>query len=662
MDLNLNNATYPRVVSTVTDNSTVSASTPVSTSGTVLNAPIIADRGNDTDTLEFYDTANLILQYGTPNFKKHGQSIYNVVRWIENKGVANTYRITSRADVLKQVLPESITYTADMDAKYANAIFVVKINEDEVTKEVKIILDTYSKTDYNAKYLNSDEFDNDSLSFSSNSILMNEMKNHVATELITLAGETEAKTFKVFPLFALEVKGSGIYGNNLSFTLNPNTRYDDTFDYRVYELGVYEKKSSGGMVKLNTFLVSFYPEAMSPAGNALFIEKVVNLYADDYTCTFCETKYNELMLYLNTLSNTYFKDTDGNNVFDSVYDIDYLFGLTRGHGNINYSNPELTTPIKLDVINNTDKTLIDVTNITAMKFKSGSDGAMASGFANRDAIIDLLYGAYFEGLFTSDVNDKSMYETDIMLDFGLSTATKTKLANLAKTRFDMIAIEDTGFISSASPIASWREKFEPNTCYASIFGHAYTVYDAYTNSDIKVTSTYILAGLIPYTDYNNSGVHTPFVGPNNGRFTGFSQINFVPTTIADKQIMHQNKINYVERDKSGVYYNEQITTQASETALSNLNNVRVLCRIIRNIEKIAKKYMFKYATSSELNAFQTDVNNKLSEYIGTGACKEANGTVSQTQYEQEMNTCSVGISLKFNDLLKTFNINYTIGR
>jgi len=297
-----------------------------------------------------------------------------------------------------------------------------------------------------------------------------------------------------------------------------------------------------------------------------------------------------------------------------------------------------------------------------MKFKSGSDGALATGFENRDAIIDLLYGAYFEGLFTTDVNDKSMYETDIMLDFGLSTASKIKLANLAKTRFDMIAIEDTGFISSASPIASWREKFEPNTCYASIFGHAFTVYDAYTNSDIKVTSTYILAGLIPYTDYNNSGVHTPFVGPNNGRFTGFSQINFVPSTVSDKQIMHQNKVNYVERDKTGVYYNEQLTTQSAETALSNLNNVRVLCRAMRDIEKIAKNYMFKYATTSELNAFQTDVNNKLSEYIGTGACKEANGTVSQTQYEQEMNTCSVGISLKFNDLLKTFNINYTIGR
>ena len=659
MDINLSEATFPHVSQTVTDNSTVSTADRGNSSGTVLNCPLIADRGNDTATLPFSSTKALIKEYGRPNFKKHGQPIYNAMRWLDNSGLVEAFRLKPTRAALEAVLPDTITFDESMVGKYSNAILVVKIHHDEVTGEVKSITEVVS-IDVEDKFLETGVND---ITIQEKRYLVNYMQNYQQTEEIILNGESTARTFRVFPIFALVSKGHGKYGDGFSFTISPNKRYDDTNEFRVYNMKLYEKTSSGALSNVGgSMLVSFYPEAYTTSGTALFVEKVINTYNTEIECQFCESKYNELAFYLNQLNEEVFLTASGEPVFNTVYDIDFLFGMTRGADGVLYNNPSLANPIKYDVLNNIDVDYIDLTEINAARLANGSDGAFASDYANRAAIIDAMYGAYFDGILTADVYDKTMFLTDVILDAGFTTLTKSKMANFAKERFDCVCINDSGFADSVVGASLWRDTFDPNSCYSTIFSHAYTVYDEYTNSDITVTSTYVLAGIIPALDSNKKSVHLPFVGPRNGRFTDFKSVNFVPTSTNDKETMYQKKLNYVERDKQGYYYNSQLTTQAKQSALSNLNNVRVLCRIMREIGDAAKAYYFAQATSAELSQFQNDIDTILSKYLTSGACSLANGAVTQSQYEKETNSCSVNLNLTFYSLLQNFNINYVIGQ
>ena len=660
--MEINNITFPHITSKIVDNSQRTATNEATaTIGTILNAPFISSRGDDTGTFEFTSWETFKKFYGKPNQKIHGQSIYNIKNWLNSKGTIDGYRITARKDVLEAALPEDITYTEDMSAKYANAVFLVKVNIDDNNKNIKIILDIDSMTNYTMRTQNSNAYDNDDLMFKATTVFEKYMNEYHDTEDILLQGEATPRKFKVFPIFGIECNGSGEYGNNFSFKLSPSIRYDKTFTYRCYELSMYEKTNTGSYNLKDSLLISFYPEAVSPNNTTLYIERVITNYATDYKCVVCEKRYNELIYYLNTAANEYLLTPENQPYFSSIYDLDFIFGMTRGYNNVLYNSTENPMPIPLEIVNNLDETLLNVNELGAMSLRNGSDGAFTTGYPNRDKIIDAMYGAYYEGLYNTDVFDKSLFQYDVILDAGFSVETKLKICNLVNIRKDAIFIADTGHLANALPIKLWREKFDPDLFFVALFSHTFTMYDDDNNCMITVTAPCILANIIPQLDAANNRVGSVFVGANN-RINGFIDVNFVPATQNDKQVLSETKVNFLERDKNGYYYADQLTTQKAETALSDLNNVRVLCRLMRAIDNIAKDHQFKYATTTELNTFETKINDKCTEFISRGDVNTATASVTQTQYEREMNSCSVNVHIVFTDLLKNFDITYTVSR
>jgi hypothetical protein len=236
---------------------------------------------------------------------------------------------------------------------------------------------------------------------------------------------------------------------------------------------------------------------------------------------------------------------------------------------------------------------------------------------------------------------------------------KTALASFCKTR-KVFGIVDTGIIPTVAGTSTWRSNtFQENTYFCSIFGQALSIFDHYTMTSIPVTSTYFLAGKIPAVD-RDYGIQYPFVGPNRGTLTGFESLNFNPNEM-EKEELYKARVNYIEQDEKSTKFNSQLTSQFAMSALSSINNVRVLLEIIRQVEELAERYYHEFAVDV-INSFQNELNNILSDWVNNKACTTCTGTVYQTAYDAELKTARVKVEIVFNNTVERIILEFNIGK
>ena len=105
----------------------------------------------------------------------------------------------------------------------------------------------------------------------------------------------------------------------------------------------------------------------------------------------------------------------------------------------------------------------------------------------------------------------------------------------------------------------------------------------------------------------------------------------------------------------------QVTSQEMTSALSNINNMRVLLKMVRAVEEISEGYYFEFANSITLNNFQNAINNYLQTWITNGACTVAAGTVYQNAYDVEQKIVRVNIELVFTGIIERISITFNVG-
>lgn len=273
----------------------------------------------------------------------------------------------------------------------------------------------------------------------------------------------------------------------------------------------------------------------------------------------------------------------------------------------------------------------------------------------------LLVQAY-SGIVAPAILDKRQYPIDVILDSNCSTAVKNAMSALAGTiRGDCVAILDCGFQANASQTIDYRTNYismsDRNT---AIFAHDFVVFDAYNGENIKVTTPYFIAAKIPSNDDRN-GIQYPFVGPLNGALSGFEAINFLPNE-AEKENLYKKQINYVERDPKRTNLGSQLTSQTANSALSDLNNVRALLRMVRDVEEMMSDNRFKFNDQITLDDMNYDLNNYLQKWKSNRTCASIAGTVYRSDYDRQQKIARVKIELVFTGIIERIFVDWIVNR
>lgn len=599
---------HPHLETVINDNSFVSEDT--SGVGTVLFQPFISDKGEDNTIIRYGSLSQFIKQNGEPNFRKHGQSIYNIVNWLKAGGVVYGSRL----------MPENATF--------ANLALVIKTKEEEIVDIINHTTRTVLK---------------------------------VATEIVGLENITDKKTFgsvlkdtqifpeiddegyRLYPLYTLSAKGRGSYGDQYGIRLNYNNSLASTYEFKSYNLSILQKDDRGILREIEgPYVVSTNPDAVSMSGSSMFIKNIIESYSDNIECTFNEDSYDELLDELvKYLPEGTLPDT-----------IDFLF--CRDADLTQYKD------IMLDV----DATNKQIERYEGVSFSQGGDGDFELKSKNRAIAIEKELNAIFTGVKIPQIANKKALPFDVILDANYPNTVKANMDTFASTiRQDIIAILDTGLQPSVKSTLDWRKNdLSMSSYYSAIYGQHFMVEDGYTNSDISVTTTYFLASLIPDMD-NRFGIQFPLAGPNRGVLKGFKKnsLSYNPDEL-EQEDLYINRVNYIVQDYDTTQLSSNLTTQVRTSALSSINNVRVLLKIIRQIETKAKYYMFEFADAATLSNFSQDLKFIESEWTSNRACSTLSIKPYQTAYDIEQKTARVKVDVVFNGTVERVVIEVNVGK
>lgn len=305
----------------------------------------------------------------------------------------------------------------------------------------------------------------------------------------------------------------------------------------------------------------------------------------------------------------------------------------------------------------------DFNDITFLK--GGYDGTfyrqpnISKGRYTRDMLIARGFGA--GGYIDPKVINKKEVVIDLVMDANYADNIKNAIVDFCRDiRGDCFAIIDTGFTASPAQALQWRRNNPFSTFYAGIFTQDFVILDNFTGMDAKVTSTYFLANKIPNID-EQFGIHWPFVGPRRGTISGFKKLSWNPTE-PEKEMLYKRQINYVESDVKRTKFGSQLTSQTVVSALSNINAVRTLLRIKRDVEEMAEDYQFEFGDAQTYQAFQYNLNGYLQRWIANRACTQIKGQVYASAYDKQQKICRVRIDLTFNYVIERIFIDIVVNR
>lgn len=594
---------HPSVSSKVTDNSFVFTT---ATGTTALFQCILAEKGEDNVLRMMTSPDEFLFKYGTPNLSKYGQASYNVLEWLKNGGVAYVLR----------VLPTTATY-----AVTGLALSLAK----DVTKS-QVAVRNYAGQQFTQ---------------------LGGMDNFLTTETNT-TGSVQS-----IPLGIIYPTGRGAGYNGLGARISLRDDLDGTYNFRTYNFETTAKDSLGADVTVEgPFLVSFDPAAKNKSRESVYWATVVNKYSS----------------YLRIRDNRKAFDAASDAIAEFIGDedlnpgvIDILFGRVRDtdatdlYGTVSWVN-SVNANTAIPALASILPASFFVPNSPAY-LSGGTDGAWTGG----DAEDALLVKAY-SGITDPTVLDKLANEFDILLDANYAPSVKDAIADLASSiRGDCLALLDLSFqANETQTIAFRKDSVGVSHRNVAIFAHHMDIYDAYNGENVTVTTPYLLASKIPTVD-DQYGLHWTFVGPRRGVISGYENLNFIPNDIWKEQL-YKAQINYIEKDPKKVNLASQLTSQTQSSALSDINNVRALLRIEREVRKMMADYRMEFNDSTTYDSMNYDLVNYLQTWVANRACITATGSVYASDYDRQQKLARVKIELVFTGIIERVAIDIIINR
>lgn len=617
---------------------------------TKLYAAILAERGEHNTFLKINTPDEYINEYGEPNVTLYGQAGYNVIEWVRAGGEA----------VVIRCLPDN--------AQYANNALVAYIGHDATKKLV------YPKSE--PVY----EFDPGKVPLKVTDLTqIDDFLSDVLVSALPTADSSGAVV--AVPLLVMHSKSKGAWYsyrntntdfNNFGWKLEVINNLDRTFSFRTYELNFTAKNDNGDDILIEgPFIVSLDKFAKDKSRESMYIADVVNKYSKYFKCKINQNNVDMLAAYLR------------NSVNVSPLNMDIIFGQERKLGSTTFSTyhtgitvttgstSAITTTPALPATTfgktiglNTYSTKESGTQLLSNGSNNTSTSGNPRGLFGVDSITgsELIVAAY-NGELNPAILDKLQYPIDVVLDANYDSNTKIAIQNFIEQRGDCVAMLDVNFQATVADTLNARSAnagLQMSDYRIAIFGQDFIIGDSYNGLDIKVTSPYFLAKKIPAID-NAFGIQYPFVGPRRGVISGFKAINFLPTEF-DKEDLYLSQINYVEKDPKRVNFGSQLTSQVQNSALSDINNVRALLRLKREVEYIMAEYRFEFNDKITLEDANYELNQYLQKWIANRTCQSISGKVFRSDYDRQQKIARVNIELVFTGVIERIFTTIVINR
>lgn len=483
-------------------------------------------------------------------------------------------------------------------------------------------------------------------------------QNEILGRLSTGVGDTSTNV-SGYNLLAIRGLGRGEFYNNIMIDINPHPNSSGTFNSRegIYIVDIYQlQKYTNRVVTqdtttgttyadyalVETFEVSFDPEAKDENIDSLFIQDVINNYSNLVRVECAKSVLKEMARRQKLATG-------------QKLTIDFSTGFVNSHNGVDDAF-ELSYGVSLE--NGSSGGLFD-------KY-----GVVVSDSSSNESATDILAAAYAGTLPSSidgtssplvEVFDTENFQFDVVFDAGYPINVKTMIVELTSTRRDCLAIIDNGDHYSASAAETQRKSGDTlayNTPYAALYEPYTKVYDVYTGSDIFMPPSFHMAKIVGYND-KNSELWYPLAGFNRAVIQNIKEMRFNPS-LADRENFIKYNLNPIVRFTTGYSVFSQRTTYRTASALQEIHIIRLQMFIDRSLKQFCKNFIFELNDETTRSRVRAEITTFLAEIKSKRALESFSVSTPSSDYDIKRRRISVNITLKPTRSVEQIFLNYYI--
>jgi hypothetical protein len=521
-----------------------------------------------------------------------------------------------------------------------------------------------------------------------------------------------AQDGEVYPLCMLYPIGRGEYYNQISVRF---TEYSNPMISGVYVMDIYELQSDGSEVIIESFQVSFDPNAVDSSGDSLFISYILLTYSSVLRCQMklasdaYTSGYNLVSRIYDKQIGTVSVDTTAStaSITDNKQDFSdwvasdpYMVIAKDGKGNMIYGWIGDTISSLLDdasvytsrdlsqrgwsgevsgfntpsgtityQIKKANTSIADAfISSVPVPFRKGSDGDLINEFGDVDTTVatQLLAEGYAGTLtnpITGEVEDlvtdtENIYFS-MVFDAGYPSDVKSGISTLVQTRRDCVAILDNNDNSSFNMAIDTRNTTNTfNNFYTALYECFNKVYDPFTGQDIWVSPVYHMSYLLPRND-NVAEIWYAAAGFNRAAIDTIKELRFNPK-LGQRDQMYLKQLNPLVKFSNGYTVWGQLTSQSKPSALQDLNIVRLVLYCNKCIAQFARFFIFELNDAFTWNKFNGQVVSFLEQIKKKRGLYSYNVETSATDYELKTKTFHCNITLFPTRVVEQIQLNFGI--
>lgn len=122
------------------------------------------------------------------------------------------------------------------------------------------------------------------------------------------------------------------------------------------------------------------------------------------------------------------------------------------------------------------------------------------------------------------------------------------------------------------------------------------------------------------------------------------------------------EVNYVQKTSRECSFMSQRTYEAASnesfTALSFLNNVRVLHKIRRDLERIAREYLFQFNDAMTIANMNEVLNKYIATWIANRTLSSASVVAAKNKYSDE--AVDVSLTMRFTGTIEVISVDIVV--
>jgi len=512
------------------------------------------------------------------------------------------------------------------------------------------------------------------------------------------------------PLAFLYPIGRGDYYNGIGVRITEAA--NPTLD-SMYTMDIYERQTDGDDVIIESFAVSFDPNAVDNGGDSIFIVSVLETYSTilraemelssgEYTDGYKLIAKNydneignvDVDLVSMTITDdkqdfsdwqktpaignaTYVviaKDARGNSVWGwlgassgvdnetiTVYPTRALSGASPGWlGDtgtlVTTAEEKITYKIRKSNVSVADL----FTSSIPVPLRQGSEGSLRTGTGAVDtAEAETLLEQAYTGIIDDNLLDPELIYFSLVYDAGYPADVKSAISTLCQTRKDCVGIIDNGDNSTVNIALSTRNNTNTfNNFYIAMYEPYNKVSDPFTGSDIWFSPIYHMSYLIPRND-NVAEIWFAAAGFNRASIDTIKDLRYNPR-LGQRDQMYLKQLNPIVKFAQGYVVWGQLTSQAKPSALQDLNIVRLVLFCKRALEQFCRFFIFEQNDEITWGQVASEVTNFLEVIKNRRGLDNYEVEVSATDYERKTKVFHVNVTLTPTRVVERIELNFFI--